>query len=301
VKKKTSNKKKSKLIYSILASAVFLAGAFLQKNGYDLQKHVASFKYNQLNSVMEVHFIDVGQADSILIESGGKYMLVDAGTNEDGELVVDYLKKEGVSKLDYVIATHPHEDHIGGMDDVINSFSIGTVFMPDVTHTTQTFEDVLTAISGQNLEITIPQVGEQYTIGEASFVILAPNSDDYGTQLNNYSIGIKLVNGNNSFLMCGDAEKEAEHDILKNGIDIKAQVYKVSHHGSNTATTEEFLDAVSPEYAVIECGQDNDYGHPNKETLDKFKARGIEVFRTDMNGTVVAESDGTNITWSSEK
>lgn len=301
MKKRRKNNNKNKLLYSIVVSLILIAGAFFGKDDIEEVKNRTIFNNMQASSEMEVHFIDVGQADSILIEAGNEYMLVDAGNNEDGDLVVNYLKEEGVERLKYVIATHPHEDHIGGMDDVINNFKVDTVFMPDATHTTKTFEDVLTAVADNNLEITIPLVGEQYDIGEARFVIVAPNREDYGDNLNNASIGIKLVNGQNSFLMCGDAEKSAEKDIMNNGIDISAQVYKVSHHASNTATTDEFLDAVSPEYAVIECGEDNEYGHPHKETLKKFADRGIEVFRTDINGTIIAVSNGNVITWKTEK
>jgi competence protein ComEC len=173
--------------------------------------------------------------------------------------------------------------------------------MPNVTHTTKTFEDVLNAISDKNLSITIPQVGEQYSLGNANFTIIAPNKEDYGDERNNYSVGIKLVNGNNSFIMCGDAEEEAERDILDNGIDISADVYKVSHHGSRTGTTKEFLEAISPRYAVIECGSDNDYGHPHEEILELLESKKIKVFRTDINGTIIAVSDGNKITWTSEK
>lgn len=299
---KTRNKKnKKQLLYSIIISAIVIIGAFFSKETQNEERSTSILKEIMPTSNMEVHFIDVGQGDSILIKSNKEYMLIDAGKNEDGELVVNYLKAEGVDRLKYVIGTHPHEDHIGGLDDVINNFEVETVLMPDVAHTTKTFEDVLTAIADNKLEITIPKMGETYKIGEAEFEIVTPDKEEYGDNLNNASVGIKLVNQNNSFLMCGDAEKEVEREILNSGIDIKAQVYKASHHGSNTATTEEFLKAISPEYAVIECGKDNQYGHPHKETLKKFADMGVEVFRTDINGTIVAISDGNKITWQTEK
>lgn len=297
---KNKSKFKNKLIYG-LAICVVVISSFIGKNSnLNIKKEIMTLT-NHATTDMKVHFIDVGQADSILIESAGKYMLIDAGNNEDGEMLKKYLQKEGVRKLDYVIATHPHEDHIGGMDDIIDTFQVDTIFMPDISHTTKTFEDVLTAIADKNLEITIPQVGEQYQIGNAQFIIIAPNSSDYEADLNNYSIGIKLINGNNRFVMCGDAEEAAEKDILNNGIDISADVYKVSHHGSSTGTTQEFLQAISPRYAVIECGADNVYGHPHEATLGKFEDMDIDVYRTDRNGTIVAISDGAEITWTSEK
>jgi competence protein ComEC len=299
VNKRTNLKKKNKLISSIIVCVIAIAGLL----GYrgNSEPSAQSPSAHNADSVMEVHFIDVGQADSILVESAGKYMMIDAGNNEDGDLIENYLKNEGIKELEYVIATHPHEDHVGGMDDIIKNFQVDNVIMPNVTHTTKTFEDVLNAISDKNLSITIPQVGEQYSLGNANFTIIAPNKEDYGDERNNYSVGIKLVNGNNSFIMCGDAEEEAERDILDNGIDISADVYKVSHHGSRTGTTKEFLEAISPRYAVIECGSDNDYGHPHEEILELLESKKIKVFRTDINGTIIAVSDGNKITWTSEK
>lgn len=246
---------------------------------------------------MEVHFIDVGQGDAILVKADGHNMLIDAGGNDDEKDIVAYLKGQQIKKLDYVIATHPHEDHIGGLDKVIGSFSIKTFLMPEKENTTKTFEDVLDALIKKNMSVTAPVTGKKYTLGNASFTIIAPNGT-YGDTLNNWSIGIKLINGSNSFILCGDAETEAEQDILEGEIDLKADVLKISHHGSNSATNAEFLDAIDPEYAVVSCGEDNKYGHPAKDTLQKVKDRDIALFRTDKQGTVIAKSDGTKIKWS---
>lgn len=244
---------------------------------------------------LKIHFIDVGQADAILIQSNEDNMLIDAGNNADGALVCDYLTQSGIDALDYVIGTHPHEDHIGGLDTVIRAFDIDTVILPEKEHTTQTFEDVLDAIIDKGLSITKPVVGKAFALGSASFTIIAPNRD-YGDELNNWSVGLKLVNGDTSFVLCGDAESDSESDMLNNGIDLKADVLKIGHHGSSTSTTRQFLDRVSPTYAVICCGKDNSYGHPDAETLDKLN--GIKLFRTDEQGTIIATSDGKTITWS---
>jgi len=246
---------------------------------------------------MKVYFLDVGQADSIIIESDKHFMLIDAGNNGDGDYVVDYLKNLGAKTLDYVIGTHPHEDHIGGLDDVIGNFNIKKVILPEVTTTTDTFEDVINAIEENGLSITAPEVGDDYKIGDAKFTILSPN-EDYGNEYNNWSVGIKVVNGNTSFILCGDAETEAESDISSNGIDISADVLKIGHHGSDTATSNVFLEKVSPKYAVISVGEGNQYGHPASETLKKLKDSGIKYFRTDKQGTIVATSNGKKITWS---
>lgn len=247
-------------------------------------------------SDLKVHFIDVGQGDSILIESNGHAMLIDAGESDQGASVVQYLKQQNISELDYVVGTHPHSDHIGGLDDIIRSFTVHAVILPPVTHTTKTFEDVLDAISETGLKITKPVVGTEYSLGNAQFEIIAPNQD-YKEDLNNWSVGIRLCYGDTSFVMCGDAEKEAESDICANGLDLSADVLKLGHHGSRTSTSDLFLKTVHPAYAVISCGKNNSYGHPHTEILKKLQKAGIQVMRTDESGTLIAVSDGTSIQW----
>lgn len=245
-------------------------------------------------SDLKVHFIDVGQGDSTLIEQSGHFMLVDAGEQDQGEAVVSYLKKQGVKKLDYVIGTHPHSDHIGGLEAVIREFDVQKVMLPEKEHTTKIYERLLDAIADKDLKITLPKVGDSYVLGDASFRIIAPNRD-YGDNLNNWSVGIRLAYGKNSFVLCGDAEKESEEDMIAGGLNLKADVLKLSHHGSSTSSSEPFMDLVDPDYAVISCGKNNDYGHPHKEILDMLNKRSIQTFRTDELGTVVAVSDGTRV------
>lgn len=244
-----------------------------------------------------MHFIDVGQGDSILAESDGHYMLIDAGENDQAGTVISYLKAQGVTKLDYVIGTHPHSDHIGGLDKVIDTFPVDKVILPPVEHTTKTFEDVLDSIASRGLKITKPTPGDSYDLGDASFTILSPVKD-YGSDLNNWSVGVRLTYGDNSFVMCGDAENQAEEDIIKNGAVLKADVLKAGHHGSSTSTSDAFLKKVSPSWVVIQCGKGNSYGHPHKETMEKLKKAGCQVLRTDEEGTITAFSDGKTITWS---
>lgn len=248
-----------------------------------------------------VHFIDVGQGDSILIESAGHAMLVDAGENNQAEAVEAYLRRMNVKKLDYVIGTHPHSDHIGGLDVVIRDFEVEKVIMPPVEHTTKTFEDVLDAVADKGLKITKPVAGDTYELGAASFEIIAPNRGDYGDDLNNWSVGIRLTQGERSFVMAGDAEAGAEADICANGLELSADVLKLGHHGSSTSTSEEFLKAVNPSSAVISCGKDNDYGHPHRETMDLMEKYGITVYRTDQMGTVTVTTDGKKLTWKTER
>lgn len=245
---------------------------------------------------MQVHFIDVGQGDATLIACDGHYMLIDAGNNDKGTTVQSYLMSQGVEKLDYVIGTHPDADHIGGLDVVIYKFDCDTIIMPDVANDTRTYDDVVQAMKSKGYQTTYPVVGETYTLGGATFTIVAPNAD-YGNDMNDWSVGVLVQNGNNRFLFTGDAEEKAEEDILNNGIDISADVYAAAHHGSKTATSQAFLDKVSPTYVVISAGEGNKYGHPHAEVLNRLRAAGISVFRTDEQGTIVATSDGNDITW----
>ena len=248
---------------------------------------------------LKVHFIDVGQGDCILIEDGTSAMLIDAGNPENGPGIVSYIKNLGTQKLNFVLATHPHADHIGGMADVINAFDVEKIIMPKATHTTRTFENLLLTIQNKGLKITAPVPGTEYKLGDASFTILAPNSSSY-KDLNDYSVVIKLKYGSTSFLFTGDAEAVSENEILARGYDVKANVLKVGHHGSTSSTTERFLDAVSPRYAVICVGANNQYGHPAPETLSKLAERGIKIYRTDEAGTIVATSDGKSISFNKQ-
>ena len=250
----------------------------------------------QDGSTLEVHFLDVGQGDATLIRCGDAAMLIDAGNNSWGDDVRDYLEYQGIGDLDYVIGTHPDADHIGGLDVVMEAFDCGTVIMPDYEKDTQTYTDVTDVMEEKGYELTLPQVGMVYELGEAAFTIVAPNGE-YGDNANDYSVGILLEHGENRFLLTGDAEEDSEADMLDNGIDLSADVLKAAHHGSRTANTEAFLERVNPEYVVISCGEGNSYGHPHAEVLNRLREMGIGVFRTDEEGTVVATSDGAGITF----
>ncbi len=247
------------------------------------------------DSNLEVHFIDVGQADAIFIKKGNQAMMVDAGNNGDGEMIVDYIKKQGIDSLKYVIGTHPHADHIGGLDDVIDSFEIEKIIMPDVIATTQTFEDVIDSISKKGLSITKPNVGDKYDLNGALVTVLAPNGQGYYS-MNDYSIVVRLEYGENSFLLTGDAEETSEIEMVDKNADIlSVDLLKLGHHGSITSTSKEFLDAVDPEYAVITVGRENRYGHPDDEVLARLASKDIQIYRTDLDGNIIAISDGNKI------
>lgn len=241
------------------------------------------------DTTFSMHFIDVGQGDSILIEQGSHRMLVDAGDRDAADEVVDYLAENGVTTLDYVVATHPHADHIGGMSAVLSTYDADTVIMPPVAQTTKTFERLLDVIEQKTLDVVAPKVGDTYPLGDASFVILAPNGDAYD-DLNNFSVVIKVTYGTQDFILTGDAEAASETEMIEKGLDLDAEVLKVGHHGSHSSTTPDFLKAVSPDIAVIQLGEDNRYGHPHKEITERLA--GIDVYRNDLNGTVIIDSDG---------
>lgn len=248
---------------------------------------------------LSVHIIDVGQGDSILVRCEGKNMLIDGGVPDETSTVENYLENQKVARLDYVVGTHPHEDHIGGLVDVIKNYDVGTIIMSDAETTTKTFENLLNAIALKNKKITRAVPGNNYTLGGAKFTILAPlrKYDD----LNDMSVVIRLVYKKRSFLFTGDASKESEEDMLAKGENLTADVLKVGHHGSSTASTEEFLKAVNPKYAAISVGAGNSYGLPNTSVVSRLKNMGITTLRTDINGTIVFYSDGNKITYNYEK
>ncbi|WP_252247829.1 ComEC/Rec2 family competence protein [Clostridium sp. ZS6] len=281
-----------------LTSALLALSLFLFVLGCSQSTKASANNINETNQSnlldMQIHYIDVGQGDSELIQIGDKNILIDAGCNDSKAL--NYLKSSGINKLDYIIVTHPHEDHIGGMATIINTFDIGEFYAPKVTHTTRTFENMVKALQNKGVKIIAPKVGDTLTIGNATMQFLAPNSDKY-EELNNYSIVTRLKYGNKAFIFTGDAESLSEGEILSKQLDIQADVLKLGHHGSYSSTSNEFLNKVNPKYAIVSCGKNNDYGHPHKQTTDKLNKKGIEIFRTDTNGTIIATCDGNNISF----
>ena len=253
------------------------------------------------SGTLEVYFFDVGQGDSELIRlPGGENILIDAGTSSTEDELVGELRSLGAETLDLVVATHPHADHIGGMAAVIDAFDVRQVVMPRIsesdTPTTKTYENLLQSIADKGLTITPAEPGDELlSSGGAVLTVLAPNGEDYG-DLNNYSVVLRLTYGEDSFLFTGDAEEASEEEMLSLDWPLTATVLKCGHHGSETSTSPAFLGAVSPQYAVISCGVDNDYGHPDAVTLEKLEAAGAEVFRTDLQGTILASTDGSGVT-----
>ena len=219
-------------------------------------------------------------------------MLIDAGNNENGTEVVDYVREQGIDKIDYLVGTHPHADHIGGLDDVILGLDIGKIYMPKVQSNTKTFREVLEAAQKKNMKIKTARAGVEILNKENLTInIVAPNSDEY-EELNDYSAVIRLVYGENAFLFTGDAEEVSEKEIVG---EVHADVLKVGHHGSSSSTSDAFLQKVSPTYAYIPCGEGNSYGHPHRETVQKLQAADVTIYRADKDGTVIFDSDGVRL------
>ena len=240
-----------------------------------------------------VHFIDVGQGDSVLVQTGEGHVLIDGGDRHMGERVVQYLYDAGVRELTYVIATHPHADHIGGLIEVLHSFPVETLIMPPVAHTTRTFERFLDAIEAHDIPLKAPVAGESFSLGGGEFTIIAPNASGY-QKLNDYSVSLRLVVGETSFIFTGDAEAESEMEMIQAGHVLSSDVLHLGHHGSSTSTTQAFFDAVDPSIAVISLGRDNQYGHPHREVRERLS--GIPVYRTDEDGHILLVTDGVQIT-----
>lgn len=279
----------------VIIGIVFLLLVFFGVLKFDDEGNIsfAGFDFEKTTNVvtdgseLQIYYFDVGQADSIFVYNEDATMLIDAGNNSDGKLICDYLQSLGISKIDYLVGTHPHEDHIGGLDDVINSFEIGTIYMPKKSATTDTFEDVISAIDNNDLKVKSPKVGTIFNVGSAECEVMAV--DDNAKDANLASICIEMTFGNQKYLFTGDMENENEKYRSWNDVD----VLKVAHHGSNSSSSKAFLKQVNPEVAIISCEEENDYGHPHKEVLERLKEMECEVYRTDLLGTILLKSDGT--------
>jgi len=251
------------------------------------------------NKNLTVHFLDVGQADCALLECGGEFALIDGGNVEDSSLVVSYLEKAGVEKLAAVFCSHAHEDHVGGLPGVLAVYPTERVYAPTKTYRSKCFDDFVYYADQQGLEITIPRPGDTLSLGNAVIEVLGPVKSY--PDPNNTSLVLMVTFGSNRFLFTGDMETEAENDLLDAGTNVRADVLKVGHHGSNTSSGYRFLYEVSPKYGVISVGTDNSYGHPHEEPMSRFSDADMVIYRTDRMGNVLAVSDGKEISFSWEK
>ena len=303
----TKHKKIKKNIKRNFFEILIILLAFLIINNQDKIKNLFNQNNNQNqndyintnNDLLKVHYLDVGQGDSIFIElPNNETMLIDAAESYQSENIINYLKNLNYQKIDYVIGTHPHTDHIGGLKNIINTFEIGKIYMPKVVSTTKTYESLLMAIKDRNLKINTAKAGTSIIDTDTLKInILAPNNSTY-TELNNYSAVTKITYGTTKFLFMGDAEKLSENEIKEN---VTADVIKIGHHGSNTSSSIDFIKKVNAKYGIISVGLNNKYNLPKEETITNWENSGTKIYLTSTNGTIRASSDGTNIKIESEK
>ena len=303
----TKHKKIKKNIKRNFFEILIILLAFLIINNQDKIKNLFNQNNNQnqndyintYNDLLKVHYLDVGQGDSIFVElPNNETMLIDAAESYQSEKIINYLKNLNYQKIDYVIGTHPHTDHIGGLKDIINTFEIGKIYMPKAVSTTRTYESLLMAIKDKNLKINTAKAGTSIIDTDALKInILAPNNSTY-TELNNYSVVTKITYGTTKFLFMGDAEKLSENEIKE---DVTADVIKIGHHGSNTSSSINFIKKVNAKYGIISVGLNNKYNLPKEETITNWENSGTKIYLTSINGTIRATSDGTNIKIESEK
>ena len=278
------------VISAITSLALIFAGCSSTNNKENKNPNNKTSIENIASKNSEIHFINTGNSDAILIK-GVKNVLIDGGDNDDEESIVQYLKKQGVKKIDYLIATHNHADHIGGLDSVVDNLDIGQVLVSNGDATTKTYRDFITSLSDKKLKPSVPLKDAKFDLGNGAYMQIFNTNG--GSNTNDQSLVTLYVNGKDKFLFTGDAEKDTENEILSLVPDV--DVLKVGHHGSRSSTTQKFLDKVNPEYAIITVGKDNRYHHPHKVVMDKLKTKKIKVHRTDECGTIIFESTGNGI------
>lgn len=279
------NKKSIYIFFSAVVIIILLIPLF----------NVKSTQSEADKNKIKIHYIDVGQGDSILVQVNNINLLIDAGPYESQSKLISYLNSQHIKKLHYIIATHPHDDHIGAMSAVIKKFNIGEFYAPKKTESTKAFQNMISELKNKNKKINIAKAGVSIDLGgNAQCEMLAPNNSVY-EETNNYSAVVKITYGNSKFMFTGDAEKLSEKEMLENNYDLSSAILKVGHHGSTSSSLTEFLDRVNPGMAIISCGKGNMYGHPNKGTILNLKYRNIQIYRTDIDGNIVIVSNGNSI------
>ncbi|MBO2537761.1 MULTISPECIES: ComEC/Rec2 family competence protein [Rummeliibacillus] len=280
-----------------LFSILLLTGCTITLNEADSSDTSETKPVTSANDQVFVHIIDIGQGDSIFIQTPKENIVIDGGNKGKGETVIDYLKEHGVKQLDAVISTHPDADHIGGLADIINAFPVQSVYAPRITHTTVAYRNFLQSVKAQGLKIKVAKKDVQIPVSEQSLDLhfIGPTKNYSKNDLNDWSAVLLMQHGDKKFLFTGDAETQAEEDMLEAGIVPKVDVLKVSHHGAREASNSDFLAVAKPTYAAISVGKDNRYGHPTAEALHRLKTIHAKIYRTDQHGTIVFTSNGTKI------
>lgn len=287
--------KKKLLLYGAIIVALYLIfSPFISPKDDKIEQSPVN-----ISEGLEVLFIDVGQADAALLSSGGHHMLIDGGNREDSDKIYTVLKSRGVEQLDYVVCTHAHEDHVGGLPAAISNFSVGKVFCSVDQYDSDVFKTFVEKTREKELSVTIPELYDTYTLGEANIIFIGPC--EQSDETNNMSLVLKVYHGDNSFLFTGDAEYDSEKAIIESGADISCDVLKVGHHGSSTSTSYRFLYEANPKYAVISVGKDNSYGHPHDEVMSRLSDADVTVYRTDLSGDVLVKSDGKELVFETKQ
>lgn len=281
------------ILYLIFVCVVlFLSSHLILRNGQYSD-------YDNENGAFEIHYIDVGQADASIVLCDGKAMLIDGGNVEDSDLLYAYLSKLGIDHFDYVVGTHAHEDHIGGLAGALNYASVDVAYCPVVSYDTKAFGNFVKALDKYGIFITVPSRGDKFTLGSAECTIWAVNTDS--SDPNNSSIVLRIVYGETSFVFAADAEREVEQSIINWCDDLRSTVLKVGHHGSDTSTSYVWLREIMPQFAVISVGKDNSHGHPTEDVLSRLRDAEVTTFRTDLQGDIICASDGNTVTFTVER
>ncbi len=293
--KKHKGNKKAQFITIIVFGIIGVISLYFGKDLKDSSIGIPSGK-------LEISYLDVGQGDAAYIRVNDFDILIDAGPRSDADKLMKQLEEKNIDDFEIVIATHPHEDHIGGMVKVFEKYDVESFYMPKVTHTTKTFENMINVVSKEGLKVKVIKEGTSFDLGDGAKIdVYSPIYESY-EEFNDYSPIMKLTFGNTSYMFTGDAEAHAEQEVVaKYPKNLDADVLKFGHHGSSTSSTKEFVEAVSPEYGVISCGVDNKYGHPHRETLQTIDTQGIKAYRTDKQGQITITSDGSTISVRTEK
>lgn len=313
-KKNNGKKKIPEARVMIVGACIVIVVAFLYRASGCYMEEIQENENAEIvdNGITTVHFLDVGQGDSTLICGTEKNILIDAGERDQGEVVLADLKELGIKTIDCIIATHPHSDHIGGLDDVLqyaaeyDDLEVKQVIIPDIPEddipTTAIFTKLLDGIEANDLPVTFAEYGMTIDTGSSILTIYPPAEGENYSSLNDYSVCAHLDCGDTSFFFTGDMEFPEEEDLLEGGYlkGVNATVLKAGHHGSDTSSSEEFLSQIDPQYVVISCGAGNSYGHPNKDALTRFKEYTDEIYRTDLEGTITCTTDGRNLAWTME-
>ncbi|MBE6633399.1 MAG: MBL fold metallo-hydrolase [Ruminococcaceae bacterium] len=286
-------------ILSLLFALLILTATLTGCGSFPLGKDSETTPPPPADSSFTVHFIDVGQADAALVICDGKTMLIDGGNAEDSNLIYSYLNRLSISYLDYVVCTHAHEDHVGGLSGALSKASLGVALSPVKSYDTRAFSNFVDKVKGHGKELTVPKAGDSFSLGSASVTVLGPVKAYEET--NDTSLVLRVVYGETSFLFTGDMESTAEADLLDEGAALRSTVLKVGHHGSSTSTSYRFLREVAPTYAVISVGTDNSYDHPNEDVLSRLRDADVTLYRTDLQGDIICTSDGKAVTFTTAK